>query len=123
MVRIKRGKTSHKRKKKILKLAKGYRWGRKSKYRLAKDALVHAWTHAFRDRKNKKRTFRGLWQIQINAATRERGISYSRFTNLLKKNKIEINRKILAELGQKHPKIFEKIVEKVVIKKQTKKAA
>ena len=89
----------------------------------AKGALVHAWTHAFRDRKNKKRTFRGLWQIQINAAAREKGISYSRFTNLLKKNKIELNRKILAELGQKHTKIFEKIVEKVVIKKETKKAA
>ncbi|MCP6718467.1 MAG: 50S ribosomal protein L20 [Patescibacteria group bacterium] len=123
MVRVKRGTTAHKRRKRVLKLTKGYRWGRKSKYRLAKDALVHAWTHAFRDRKNKKRTFRGLWQIQINAAAREKGISYSRFTNLLKKNKIELNRKILAELGQKHPKIFEKIVEKVVIKKQTKKTA
>jgi len=112
MVRIKRGRTSHKRKKKILKLTKGYRWGRKAKYRLAKDALVHAWTHAFKHRKTKKRTFRGLWQIQINAAAREKGITYSKFTNLLKKNKIEINRKILAELGQNHQKYLKRLLKR-----------
>ena len=123
MTRVKRGKTAHKRRKRVLKLVKGYRWGRKSKYRLAKDALFHAWTHAYKHRRTKKRTFRGLWQIQINAAAREKGISYSKFTNLLKKNNIEIDRKILSQLAQKHPKIFEKILEKVIVKKEAKKAA
>ena len=112
MVRIKRGTTAHKRRKRILKLTKGFRWGRKSKYRLAKDALFHAWTHAYRDRKKKKRIFRGLWQTQINAASREKGISYSKFIHALKKNKIEIDRKILSELAREHPVIFEKIIEK-----------
>jgi len=113
MVRVKRGKTAHKRRKRVLKQTKGFLLGRKSKYRLAKDALFHAWTHAYRDRKKKKGVFRALWQIQINAACREKGISYSKFINGLKKNKIEIDRKVLAELARKHPEIFEKIVEKI----------
>jgi len=113
MVREKRGKAAHKRRKHLLKYAKGFRWGRKSKYRAAKVALMHAWEYAYRDRKSKKREFRKLWQIQINAACREKGISYSKFINGLKKNKIELDRKILANLVQNHPEIFEKIVEKV----------
>jgi large subunit ribosomal protein L20 len=112
MVRIKRGVTSHKKKKRVLKLTKGFMWGRKSKYRLAKDALFHAWTHAYYDRKKKKRTFRGLWQIQIGAACKEQGVSYSKFINGLKKSKIEINRKILSELARNHSKIFDKVLEK-----------
>ena len=116
MVRIKRGATANKRRKRVLKQTKGYRWGRRSKYRLAKDALFHAWTHAYRDRKNKKRTFRALWQTQINAATREQGISYNKFINALKKNKIEIDRKILSELAKKHPEIFDKILKKTTEK-------
>ncbi|MCP6719249.1 MAG: 50S ribosomal protein L20 [Patescibacteria group bacterium] len=117
MVRVKRGKTAHKRRKRILKQVKGFRWGRKSKYRLAKDALFHAWTYAYRDRRNKKRDFRSQWQVQINAAVREKEVSYSKFINALKKNKIEIDRKILAELAQKHPEIFDKIVDKVKTEK------
>lgn len=116
MVRIKRGKVAHKRRKRVLKLVKGFRWGRKSKYRLAKDALFHAWTHAYRHRRTKKRTFRALWQTQINAFVRQKGISYSKFIHALKKNKIEIDRKILSELARKHPKIFEKIIEKITAK-------
>jgi len=116
MVRVKRGTIAHKRRKRVLKQVKGFRWGRKSKYRLAKDALFHAWTHAYRDRKIKKRTFRSLWQIQINAFVRQKGISYSKFIHALKKNKIEIDRKILSELAREHPKIFEKIIEKVTTK-------
>lgn len=112
MVRVKRGKTAHKRRKRVLKQTKGFMWGRKSKYRLAKDALFHAWTHAYYDRKKKKGNFRALWQIQINAACREKDISYSKFIHGLKKNKIELDRKVLATLAQKQPKIFEKIVEK-----------
>ena len=113
MVRVKRGTTAHKRRKHLLKYAKGFRWGRKSKYAAAKDAMYHAWEYAYQGRKNKKRNFRNLWQTQINASTREQGISYSRFISALKKNKIEINRKILADLAQKNPEIFKKIVEKV----------
>jgi large subunit ribosomal protein L20 len=113
MVRVKRGKIAHKRRKHLLKYAKGFRWGRKAKYRLAKVALMKAWRYAYRDRRAKKREFRKLWQIQINAASRALGISYSKFIAGLKKNKIELDRKILANLAQKHPQIFEKIVEKV----------
>ncbi len=113
MVRVKRGKIAQKRRKRLLKYTKGFRWGRKSKYRLAKEALLKAWTHAFQDRKKKKRDFRTLWQTQINAACREAGISYSKFIYGLKQKKIEINRKILAQLIQNHPQIFEKIINEV----------
>lgn len=113
MVRVKRGKTAHKRRKRLLKQVKGFRWGRKSKFRLAKEALYHAWEYAYRDRKTKKREFRKLWQVQINAACRKAGISYSRFMAGLKKNKIALDRKILSNLAQNQPQIFEKIVEKV----------
>jgi large subunit ribosomal protein L20 len=113
MVRVKRGKIARKRRKHLLKYAKGFRWGRKAKYRAAKEALLHAWTYAYRDRRRKKREFRKLWQTQINAACRQFGISYSKFIYGLKKNKIELDRKILATLAQNHPEIFEKIVERV----------
>ena len=112
MVRVKRGKTAHKRRKRLLKQTKGFRWGRKSKYKLAKEALMHAWTYAYRDRKVRKREFRKLWQIQINAACRQAGISYSRFIHSLKQKNIELDRKILASLAKDYPKIFEKIIEK-----------
>ena len=113
MTRVKGWKMSHKKRKHLLKYAKGFRWGRKAKYRAAKEALYHAWEYAYRDRRAKKREFRALWQIQINAACRQAGISYSRFIAGLKKNKIELDRKILSDLAQNQPKIFEKIVEKV----------
>jgi large subunit ribosomal protein L20 len=113
MTRVKRGVQKRKRKKKIIKQTKGYKWGRKSKYKAAKEALMHAWTYAYRDRRTKKRDFRRLWQIRINAACRQEGISYSKFINALKKNKIELDRKILADLAKNHPEIFKKIVEKV----------
>jgi len=116
MVRVKRGKIAHRRRKRLLKYAKGFRWGRKSKYRLAKEALLHAWTHAYRDRKKKKRDFRALWQVQINAACRQSGIPYSQFIHQLKEKRIEINRKILAELAKNHPEIFKKIIEEVKVK-------
>ena len=76
---------------------------------------MHAWTYSYRDRKVKKRDFRQLWQIQINAAVREHGLSYSKFIDLLKKHKIELDRKILAQLAREYPAIFNKIVE--VVKK------
>ena len=113
MVRVKRGKTAHKRKKHLLKYAKGFRWGRKSKYRLAKEALMKAWSYSYRDRKTKKREARRLWQIQISAGCKTLGLSYSKFINLLKKNKIELDRKILSQLAREKPEIFKKIVSKV----------
>ena len=111
MARVKRGKIAHKRRKHLLKYAKGFRWGRKTKYKLAKDALLHGWRYAYRDRKTKKRNFRKLWQIQINAACREHDISYSKFIHNLKENKIELDRKVLSILAQNQPEIFEKILE------------
>lgn len=113
MVRVKRGKAAHKRRKYLLKYTKGFRWGRKAKYRAAKEALLHAWSYSYRDRRTKKRDFRRLWQTQIAAASRQLGISYSKFIYGLKKNKIEIDRKILSQLAQKHSQVFEKIVEKI----------
>ena len=111
MVRIKRGTTANKRRKKILKETKGYRWGRKSKYKQAKQAFIKAKTYAYRDRKVKKRDFRRLWQIRIGAACRRLGLSYSRFIHQLKEKNIEVDRKILNQLVQEKPEVFEKIVE------------
>ena len=113
MVRIKGGKFSLKRRKHILKYTKGFRWGRKSKLRSAKVALMHAWHYAYRDRRTKKRDFRRLWQIQINAVCRQAGLSYSKFINGLKQKKIGLDRKILSILAQDHPEIFEKIMEQI----------
>lgn len=113
MVRVKRGKTAHKRRKNVLKHAKGFRWGRKSKYKLAKDALRHAWSYSYRDRRTKKREFRKLWQIRISAASRQYDLPYSRFIYGLKKHNIIIDRKILSELANNNPEIFEKIINKV----------
>ncbi len=113
MTRVKRGVMANKRRKKVIKQAKGYKWGRKSKYKLAKDAVKHALTYAYRDRKTKKRNFRRLWQIKINAAARINDMTYSKFINALKKKNIEIDRKILATLAEKHSEVFKSIVEKV----------
>lgn len=113
MVRVKRSKIAKKRKRKIFKQVKGYKWGRKNLIKRAKEALLKAWAYSYRDRKVKKREFRRLWQIQISAACKENGISYSKFIGALKKKNINLNRKILATLSKDHPEIFKKIVEKV----------
>lgn len=113
MARVKRGKIAHKRRKRLLKYTKGFRWGRKSKYRLAKEALLHGWVYAYRDRKTKKREARKLWQTQINAACRQRGLSYSKFIYGLKQKKIELDRKVLSELANKNPDVFSKIIETI----------
>ena len=112
MPRVKRGKIALKRREKILKYTKGFKWGRKSKERAAKEALLHAWTHAYRDCRVKKRTARGLWQIQLNAAVRQHGLDYSRFMHGLKVANIELDRKVLSELAREYPEIFKEIVEK-----------
>ena len=113
MTRVKRGTIANKRRKNLLKHTKGFRYGRKTKYRLAKEALLHAWTHAFRDRRLKKREARRLWQVKINAAVREYELSYSKFIKALKDKKIGLDRKILAELAEKQPIVFKEIVEKI----------
>ena len=110
MTRIKRGTIALKRRRKTLSYAKGFRWGRKSKERLAREALLHAWSHAFAGRKLKKRDNRRLWQVKINAEARHNSISYSALMGLLHKKNIGINRKTLAELAEHYPKIFEKVV-------------
>src|SRR6185312_9489261 len=110
MPRVKRGVTANKRREKILKYTKGFMWGRKSKERAAKEALLHAWTHAFRGRKEKKRNYRQLWSAKINAAIRPEGMSYSRFIAALKKGNIALDRKILADLAEHEPEVFKKVV-------------
>lgn len=110
MVRVKRGVISHKRREKLLKYTRGFKWGRKSKERLAREALLHAWSHAFIGRKQKKRDFRALWNTKINAAARAEGLSYSKFISALKKKNIELDRKILAELAAHHPQIFTEVL-------------
>ena len=112
MPRVKRGVNAHKHREKTLKYTKGFRWSRKNKERAAKEALLHAWSHAFRGRKEKKRNFRSLWTVKINAAVRAEGaMSYSKFIAALKKNKIEIDRKILADLAEIEPAAFKKVLE------------
>jgi len=102
-----------KRRKNLLKTTKGFERGRKKLIKLAKTASIKAGANALRDRRAKKRTTRTLWQIQLNAAVREYGLSYSKFIAGLKKAKIDLDRKVLAQLAQKEPAVFAKIVEKV----------
>ncbi|MCR4284103.1 MAG: 50S ribosomal protein L20 [Parcubacteria group bacterium] len=113
MTRVKRGTIATKRRRNVLKQTKGYRFGRSTKERSAKQAIQKAGTHAFAHRRKKKREFRALWQVKINAALRPLGFSYSKFIDILKKKNIEIDRKILAEIAEKRPAVFEKIVENV----------
>lgn len=111
MTRVKRGLASLKRRRKILRQTKGFRWGAKSKERLAKERLLHAGVHAFQDRRKKKRNFRKLWQVKINAASRPEGLSYNVFIRKLKQAGIELDRKILAELAEKHPSSFKTLLQ------------
>ena len=113
MPRVKRGTIAHKRRKNVLEDTKGFRWGRKSKFKLAKQALMKAWTYAFRDRKAKKRSMRRLWNISINNGCRKNGTTYSEFVNLLKNSNVELNRKVLSDLAKENPEVFAKVVEEV----------
>jgi len=114
MVRVKRGTSAHKRRKNLLEQTKGFRCGRKNRYALAKEALFHALSYNYRDRKVRKREKRQLWQVQINAGSRKQNIPYSKLMGAMKKKNIVIDRKILAQLAQEQPKIFEKIVEEAM---------
>src|SRR3990167_2664541 len=113
MTRVKRGTIAHKKRESLLKYTKGFRWGRKSKEAAAKEALLHAWEHAFRGRKEKKRVFRALWNVRINAEARVNGMTYSELINKMKKANVKLDRKVLAELAQQEPKVFAKVLEKV----------
>ncbi|OHA09104.1 MAG: 50S ribosomal protein L20 [Candidatus Sungbacteria bacterium RIFCSPLOWO2_01_FULL_59_16] len=110
MTRVKRGVIAHKKRERLLGHAKGFKWGRRSTERLAREALLHAWSHQFRDRKRKKREFRRLWNIKINAGARMHEMSYSKFIAALKAKRIELDRKILADLAEREPAVFAKIV-------------
>ena len=112
MARVKRGVTARARHKKVLNAAKGYYNARRKVYRVAKQAVIKAGQYAYRDRKAKKRDFRSLWIIRINAAARINGLSYSRFINGLKKANILVDRKILAELAVYNKNAFAALAEK-----------
>ena len=104
---------SRARRKKILKLAKGYFGRRKNVWTVAKNAVEKALLYAYRDRRNKKRSFRALWITRINAGARLHGMSYSQFMGKLNANNIALNRKVLADLAMNHPEAFKAVVEKV----------
>ncbi|MFT5236287.1 MAG: large subunit ribosomal protein L20 [Shewanella sp.] len=112
MPRVKRGVTARARHKKVLKLAKGYYGARSRTYRVAVQAVTKAGQYAYRDRRQKKRQFRQLWIARINAASRQNGLSYSRFINGLKKASIEIDRKILSDIA-----VFDKVVFTILVEK------
>ena len=112
MARVTKSNTAKKKHKKILKATKGHYGARSRLYKTAKQSNIKALQYAFRDRKNRKRSFRNLWISRINAASRELGISYSKFINLLEKKQIKINRKILADISVNDKKAFQEIINK-----------
>lgn len=113
MARVKRGVTTHARHRKILKLAKGYRGRASTNFRIALQKVEKALRYAYRDRRNKKRSFRGLWIQRINAAVRPFGLTYSRFIGGLKRANIGLDRKVLADLAVREPAAFQAVVERV----------
>lgn len=110
-MRVRKGSARRRKHKRILKQAKGYCGARSKLYRIAKQQLMRSWAYAYRDRKARKRDFRKLWIIRINAACRKRGITYSQFIFALKQKGIAINRKMLAELSVKDPRAFDALVD------------
>jgi large subunit ribosomal protein L20 len=112
MARVKRGVTAHARHKKVLALAKGYRDRNSSSYRIALEKVEKGLRYAYRDRRNKKRTFRALWIQRINAGVREFGLTYSQFMNGIKRAGIEIDRKVLSDIATREPEAFKAIVDK-----------
>lgn len=111
MPRITSGPASHRKKKRILNAAKGYRGGRSKLYRTAKDSVNRALAYSYRDRKRRKRDFRRLWIVRINAAARQNGLSYNRFIQGLQAADVEINRKVLADLAISHPEEFSQLTD------------
>ena len=120
MPRVKRGTTANKKRKKVLKQTKGFRWGRSTKERQAKEALIKAMSYAFKGRKDKKRTMRRSWQVKIGAGLKEIGFSYSKFIGAMKKKNMEVDRKILATIAEERPDVFVKIVDEVGVESSKK---
>jgi large subunit ribosomal protein L20 len=114
MARVKRGMMAHKRHKKLLDQAKGYRGARSRHYRVANQAVMHALADAYRDRRRRKRDFRGLWIQRINAAARLNGTTYSRLINGLKCAGINLDRKILADMAVRDPQAFSQVVQQAM---------
>ena len=119
MARVKRGVTAHAKHKKVLKAAKGFQGRRKNTIRIAKQAVEKSMQYAYRDRKNKKRTFRSLWIVRINAAAREHGLSYSVLMNGLKAAGVTLDRKSLAEIAAREPAAFAALADKVKSARQS----
>ena len=113
MTRVTRGLVSQKRRKNVLKAAKGYRLQRSKKERSAKVALRKAGVHAFSHRRDKKNDMRKLWNVRLNAALRENGTTYSKFINAIKKNNVELDRKVLSEIAETNPAAFASLVKQV----------
>ncbi len=113
MPRIKRGVTASKRRSNLLKRVKGFKWRRKSNYRAAKEALIKAGKYSYRDRRNKKRTFRALWILRLNNALRQNDWKYSTFIKYLRDNTINLDRKILSSLAMNEPEIFKRMIDKM----------
>lgn len=113
MTRIKRGVAASKRRKKVIKMAKGFRWRRKSHFRAAKEALLKAGKYAYRDRRAKKREFRNLFIKRLNNALREHGLKYSVFIKTMADKKIILDRKVLSQLAIENPEVFKKFIETV----------
>ena len=110
MTRVKRGSVANHRRKRLLKHAKGFKWTRSTKFRQAKEALLHAWTFQFADRQKKKRNMRRLWQTRLGAAARMHELSYSRLIAQLKTANIELDRKVLSQIAATHPSVFASVV-------------
>ncbi len=115
MARVKGGVTSNKRRKNILAMTKGYRFGRSTKKRQAREAIFHAGKYAFAHRRDKKNHFRRLWNVRINAALRaiDSKLSYSKFIGVANKKGLELNSKMLATLAQEHPEVFARLVAQI----------
>lgn len=113
MSRVKRGVTKNKSRRNLLLQVKGYRFGRSKKERVAKEAISHAGAYAFRHRRAKKREFRNLWTLRINAASRISGISYSKFIGALKKKSVALDRKSLSALAKDYPETFSRLAEQL----------
>lgn len=113
MARVKRGVIKTKKRQKLLRLTKGFQWGRKNTKKRAKEAVLHAFQHAYEGRKQKKRDFRRLWNVRLNAALRSLGRKYSEFISHLHQNQITLNRKVLSELAKDYPETFARLVAEV----------
>ena len=111
MTRVKRGVTKHRRHKRILSLARGYQGSQSRSFRRAREALLHAWSHAYRHRRERKRDFRRLWIIRINAAARQVGLTYGQLINGLNKTNVGLDRKTLADIAVRDPLAFQRLAD------------